>query len=190
MCLLALIEELPDNMGKGKAILYQDNAPCQVAKYVQEFLTKELPSCFPKGFIPANSPDLNPLGYCIWNSLKDAVTKQKIVLNYDHLVEFVTKVWDNLSQNIIDDSTRAWQRRVRLVEKANGGYINQFSFFILIEQIFPYHLTLNMFVNLNKIEKFQLNKFDAKQSVAPGTLCNEKNGGYKKFHFSITTTYN
>ena len=67
------------------------------------------------------------------------MTKQKIVLNYDHLVELLTMEWDDLSQNIIDDSIRAWQCRVRVVEKANGGYINEFSFVILIKQIFLYH---------------------------------------------------
>ena len=119
MCLLPLMEGLPDNMDKEKVILYQDNAPCHIAKSVQEFLTKELPSFLPKGFIPANSPDLNPLDYCIWNSLKEAMVKHKIVRNYDHLVELLMMEWDNISQNIIDDSIRAWQRRVRLVEKAN-----------------------------------------------------------------------
>ena len=98
--------------------------PLATSKSVQEFLTKELPSFLPKGFISANSPDLNPLDYCIWNFLKEAMVKHKIVRNYDHLVELLMMEWDNLYQNIIDDSIRAWQRCVRLVEKANGGYIH------------------------------------------------------------------
>ena len=61
---------------------------------------------------------------CIWYSLKEAMVKHKIFRNYDHLVELLMMEWDNLSQNIIDDSIRAWQRRVQLVEKENEGYIH------------------------------------------------------------------
>ncbi len=55
-----VIPEIDEMFGDQKWVWVADNAKPHVAKSTQRFLAKEVPSVFPKGDWPANSPDENP----------------------------------------------------------------------------------------------------------------------------------
>jgi len=82
-CLIPLQENLPDNLDANSTIFWQDKAPCHAAGRVQKFL-EETFSCFVRNDkIPPNSPDLNPLDYCIWSLLKERLNKYGLITSFD-----------------------------------------------------------------------------------------------------------
>ncbi|OWA54814.1 hypothetical protein BV898_19208 [Hypsibius exemplaris] len=64
-CLKPMLEDLPYGLEANSAILYQDKAPCHAAATVQAFLKEKMPCFIPNADIPPNSPDFNPLDYCV-----------------------------------------------------------------------------------------------------------------------------
>ena len=90
-------------------------------KIACERLAVNTPDFIQKNEWPPNSPDLNPLDYCVWGLMlaaykgytpkptnKDA---QKIALQ---------TIWDNLSQQSIDNAILAFRKRLRACVKADG----------------------------------------------------------------------
>ena len=45
----------------------------------------------PNAQIPPNSPDLNPLDYCVWNELKERLDRHGLVPNFQRLREIPMK---------------------------------------------------------------------------------------------------
>ena len=63
----------------------QDDAKPHIHEKSQECCAKNLPSFIDKDHWPPNSPDLNPLDYCVWNEITqvikwNAVTSQKTLI--------------------------------------------------------------------------------------------------------------
>ena len=54
-------------------IYQQDGATSHTHQLTQAWCARHLPSFIPKDRCPANSLDLNPLDYCIWNELVEAM---------------------------------------------------------------------------------------------------------------------
>jgi len=122
-CLKPLFEDLPDHVAVKDWIFYQDKAPCHRGKKTQEFLEENLPGFLPQARTPPNSPDLNVLDYCVWSLLKGALSKHKIVRNFDQLEKLLQKEWDLLDQTAIDASVLKWRSRIVSVLSADGGHI-------------------------------------------------------------------
>ncbi|OQV19319.1 hypothetical protein BV898_06737 [Hypsibius exemplaris] len=116
-------EDLPYGLEANSAILYQDKAPCHAAATVQAFLKEKMPCFIPNADIPPNSPDLNPLDYCVWSLLKERVNKHGFISSFDRLAKILKDEWEAISQQVIQDSINSWMSRVRKVEKARGFHI-------------------------------------------------------------------
>jgi hypothetical protein len=84
-CLKPLLESLPYEIKSDSEISYQDNAPCHAAISVQKYLGEEMPCFVRNADIPPNSPDLNPLDYCIWSLLKERLNKHGLISSSDRL---------------------------------------------------------------------------------------------------------
>ena len=123
-CLKPLIDSLPTNLDKKKIIFYQDLAPAHRAKKTQAFLKEIFPRLIPASETPPNSPDLNPLNYCLWSILKARLTKYDLVPNFERLSEILKIEWNSIPQQVIRDSCASWLTRVRGVERANGFHID------------------------------------------------------------------
>ena len=77
----------------------QDSAPSHQSKHTVAFMLTNVPD-----FIePPNSPDLNPVDYCIGGvgALQQLIYRQKIE-DVDHLKQVVNSCWDMISQQLID----------------------------------------------------------------------------------------
>ena len=59
-------------------IYQQDGATLHTHQLTQALCARHLPSFIPKDRWPANIPDLNPLDYCIWNELVEAMGWSRI----------------------------------------------------------------------------------------------------------------
>ena len=64
----------------------QDGAKVHMHEKSQECYAKTFPSFIDKDHRPPNSPDLNPLDYCVWNEIAqvikwNVVTSKKILIN-------------------------------------------------------------------------------------------------------------
>jgi hypothetical protein len=129
-CLKPLLESLPYGIKSDSAILYQDKALCHAALSVQTFLGEEMPCFVRNADNPTNSPDLNPLDYCIWSLLKERLNKHGLISRFDRLAAILKMEWEAIPLQVIKDSIESWMSRVRKVEKATGGHIEYiFNYF-------------------------------------------------------------
>ena len=72
---------------------------------------------------PPNSPDLNPLDYCIWGLMLAAYNKHKPrPSNKAELKVVLQTIWDNLSQESIDKAIQNFRKRLQACVKADGGH--------------------------------------------------------------------
>ena len=51
-------------------------------------------------FIEPNSPDLNPVDYCIWGALQQLVYRQQ-VRDIEHLKNVLVTSWEQISQFVL-----------------------------------------------------------------------------------------
>lgn len=123
-----LIPALSQLYPNGDGIYVQDGASAHTSNLAQEFLKKTFGR---DGFVnknqwPPKSPDLNPLDYWFWNSLKEKVYEGRTepFESIEQLKRRVKRVW----QSAIDDtqlkkSILQFKKRLRAVMDANGGPI-------------------------------------------------------------------
>ena len=123
-CLKPLLASLPPYLDLKKIIFHQDLASAHRAKKMQPFLEEFLPLFVRAVETFPNSPDLNPLDYCLWSVLKEKLDKYNLVPNFDRLSEILRKEWASIPQSVIRDSWESWLLRVRRVERANGFHID------------------------------------------------------------------
>ena len=90
-------------------------------------MKEKLPAFLPNENIPSNtitnSSDLNPLDYCIWNMLKEALFKHGLISNFKKLKRWLIEEWKLIPQEAIQASIDVWMARVRRVEQESGGNI-------------------------------------------------------------------
>ena len=86
-----------------KFTVQQDGARIHTAKSTLSFLGKNVPDYISKEDWPANSPDLNPLGYSIWGAMDElAYRSGHEIIDVKSLKVAIKKAWDSLSQNFIN----------------------------------------------------------------------------------------
>ena len=75
---------------------------------------------------PPNSPDLNPVDYCVWSALEQNVYRRRFE-NIIELKKAILQKWEALRQAVINNSIDGFRFRVRLVIAENGQHIEKFS---------------------------------------------------------------
>jgi len=87
--------------------------PAHTARATQNWLQTNCPDFIAKGQWPPNSPDLNPLDYCVWEAMLEAYHKRhpkpKTIAE---LKEVLQVIWDSLPQGPIDKAVKEFSKRL------------------------------------------------------------------------------
>ena len=72
---------------------------------------------------PQNSPDLNPLDFCVWGLMLEKYTKHKPKpTTREELKVVLQNIWDSLEQGKIDKAVLAFWKRLRACVQVEGGH--------------------------------------------------------------------
>ncbi len=102
----------------------QDSAPAHRARDTVELLRRETPDFIPPDLWPPNSPDLNPVDYCVWSILQQKVYGTRFA-NTDELKCKLLREWAELDHGVIASAIKQWRRRLRACVTAHGGHFEQ-----------------------------------------------------------------
>ncbi|GFT71316.1 transposable element Tcb2 transposase [Trichonephila clavipes] len=103
-----------------KLVFIDDNVTCHRTLTVQDCLHSECIQCL---VWPARSPDLNPIEN-VWYSLGRKVAGRNYPpTNKNTLIRALTKEWDNLPQQLLDNVVQSMVRRVECGITLHGGHI-------------------------------------------------------------------
>lgn len=100
----------------------QDSAPSHKAKGTQNWLKNNVPHFIAHTDWPSSSPDLNPLDYCVWGILQARACAKKHT-SLEALKADLVREWKRIGQNVIRESCRSFEKRLKAVVDAKGGYI-------------------------------------------------------------------
>ncbi|QQP53087.1 Uncharacterized protein FKW44_005431, partial [Caligus rogercresseyi] len=113
---------LKANYPEGKYVWTQDGAPSHTSDLCPKFCTANMAHFWPKDMWPSSLPDLNLLDFAVWGELERRTnrTPHPIV---DALQATIRTEWDNMSEEFLINSCKAFRRRVEGVIEAEGGHI-------------------------------------------------------------------
>lgn len=104
-------------------VFQQDGAPAHTARQAQEWLQLNCPDFIGKDQWPPNSPDLNPLDYCIWGLMLDQyeqlATKPTTT---DELRAVLQYIWNNLPQQTVQKAVKSFHKRLQACVRAEGRH--------------------------------------------------------------------
>ena len=75
---------------------------------------------------PPNSPDLNPVDYCVWSAQERNVYRGRRFENTIELKEAILQEWEALPQAVINNAMDKFRSRMRLVIAENGQHIKRY----------------------------------------------------------------
>ena len=122
-----MIPEMDRLTGYQPYVFMQDGARSHTANETvrflnpQRYLTLLLPNMW-----PPNSPDLNPVDYCVWSALERNVYRGRRFENTIELKETILQEWEALPQAVINNAIDGFRSRVRLVIAENGQRIEKY----------------------------------------------------------------
>lgn len=114
-----MLEDLNPVYGEGNFIFMQDGAPAHKSHLTTLFLKKRC--SFIKCW-PPNSPDMNPIEH-LWGAIKRILKKERN-LDKNGFIQKVQEIWNNFSQESIDDLVRSFTNRLKLVIINDGKSIS------------------------------------------------------------------
>ena len=83
-------------------VFQQDGAPAHTAAQAQEWLKHHCPDFMQKDAWPPNSPDLNPLDFCVWGVMLDRYEKfSPKPTTISELKSVLEKIWTSLPEETI-----------------------------------------------------------------------------------------
>ena len=85
----------------------------------QRYLTLLQPNMW-----PPNSPDLNPVDYCVWSAMERNVYRGR---RFENTIELkILQEWEALPQTVINNAIDGCRSCVRLVIVENGQHIEKY----------------------------------------------------------------
>lgn len=100
----------------------QDGATCHTGPKSIKWCQENLPNFIGKDHWPANSPDLNPLDYSVWNEFVRAINWNK-VSSQTTLEKELKAAVKRINVENVSASCRNWYTRLYRVYKLNGAYL-------------------------------------------------------------------
>jgi hypothetical protein len=100
----------------------QDGATAHTHHLTQEWCDKHFPSFISKDRWPPNSPDLNPLDYCIWNELVQAMDWDRVKTKQT-LIEELKRSVKKIKQKIVLESCNDFSKRLYRLLRNDGKYL-------------------------------------------------------------------
>jgi transposase len=119
---------LPVALKDGKKMLgdqftyQQDNAKPHADKKTQLWCKNHFFNFWTKDRWPPNSPDLNPLDYCIWTELGDQMNWNKII-NKKTLINEIKLGVKKIRVEVVRRSIGCWSNRVYQMLQREGDYV-------------------------------------------------------------------
>lgn len=123
--LRVMLPECAQLAGADGYTFQQDGARAHTARDTIAFLEERVPDLLEPTMWPPNSPDLNPMDYCIWGVLQSMVYRQRIE-NRDQLRTALLECWNSLSQETVDSAIDQFRPRLRKIIDVEGKHIEQF----------------------------------------------------------------
>ena len=117
-----------DRLAKRQPYLFmQDGARAHTAKLTLNMMHQEkhLNLLEPKRW-PPNSPDLNPVDFCIWGVLQRNVYRGRKITDLQVLQDAIIEEWDKIPQETINNCIDAFRPRLRRVIAEGGKHIERF----------------------------------------------------------------
>ena len=97
----------------------QDGAKPHIHAKSQEWCANNFPSFIDKDHWPPNSPDLNPLDYCIWNGIAQVI-KWDTVTSKKTLIVALKRAVKEISKDVFFES---WTNRLYRMTQDKGNYL-------------------------------------------------------------------
>ena len=114
-----------DTISGGDYIFQQDSARAHTAKDTSKYIKDNMSNYIPPEMWPPNSPDLNPVGYGIWESFMRKVYKKKIS-DAETLKTAPEEAWEEFPQSEINEIIDQFRKRCNKVKAVKGKHIEQF----------------------------------------------------------------
>ena len=105
-------------------IFHQDGARVHIRQLSQQWCQDHFPDFIDKYSWPPNSPDLNPVGYCIWDEFNQAIHWDR-VKSKKTLIEELKCAVKRIRPEIILQSCNSWNVRPRHISENNGNYFGK-----------------------------------------------------------------
>ncbi|CAF1305382.1 unnamed protein product [Rotaria magnacalcarata] len=99
----------------------QDGAKPHTHHLSQQWCRVNFPSFIDKDRWPPNSPDLNPLDYCIWDEFNPAINWNKIT-SKETLIEELKRSVKKIRHDVVFESCSSWTVCLLHVYKNDGNY--------------------------------------------------------------------
>ena len=104
-------------------VFQQDGAPAHSARQEQEWLEQNCPDFIKKDEWPPNSPDLNPLDFCVWGIMLEkyerCTPRPTMVCELKAVLQ---AIWDELSQDTVQKAVVSFRKRLRACIRSDGGH--------------------------------------------------------------------
>ena len=100
----------------------QDGARPHIHEKSQEWCSKNFRSFIDKDHWPPNSPDLNPLDYCVWNDIAQVI-KWNAVTSKKTLIVPLKRAVKKISNDVVFESCFSWTNRLYQMSQDKGNYL-------------------------------------------------------------------
>ena len=125
--LASMIPEMDRLIGYLPYVFMQDGARSHTANETVRFLNQQrYLTLLQPNIWPPNSPDLNPVDYCVWSALERNVYRGRRFENTIESKEAILQEWEALPQAVINNAIDGFRARVRLVIAENGQQIEKY----------------------------------------------------------------
>lgn len=113
------------HFGRRPWTFQQDSAPAHKARVNQEWLKTNIPHFISSSEWLANSPDANPLDFCVWGILKEKVGTKRFT-SVGHLKQALRREWAKIPQTHFRSACDAFLDRLKAIIRAKGGHIENY----------------------------------------------------------------
>jgi transposase len=121
--LLPLLIEDCRTLLRNEFIFQQDGAPAHTARQAQDWLQQHAYDFIGKDQWPPNSPDLNPLDYCIWGVMLERYEKHTPKpTNINELKVVLQQIWETLPIATVQKAVLSFRKRLQACIRSDGGH--------------------------------------------------------------------
>ena len=122
----SMIPEMDRLTGYQPYVFMQDGARSHTVNETVRFLNQQrYLTLLPPNMWSPNSPDLNPVDYCVWSTLVRNVYRGRFE-NTIELKKAILQEWEALPPAVINNAIDGFRSRVRLVIAENGQHIEKY----------------------------------------------------------------
>jgi hypothetical protein len=101
----------------------QDNATPHTHNLTQQWCMDNFPSFIDKDHWPPNSPDLNPLDYCIWDEFAEQMNWDK-VQSKTTLIDELKRAVKKIRSEVVVESWQSWTNRLYRLKENGFDYLH------------------------------------------------------------------